>query len=93
MALLETITRVFTKYDTIPERITKACWIGDSADILCEYTTIPPRESLKSIPYCRYAIVPGLEDVLFVHYMKEDIGGFIGEMVGETTLINCKATG
>ena len=72
MDIPETITKVFTKYDKIPERISipsmdsfKPIWQNDGSDIFWGYALAP-------IPYRRYAINEGFEGVLFVHYMREN---------------------
>ena len=86
MDIPETITRVFTKYDTTPQRIDVPIPLNDfeSPDISIHNCWI-------TASYQPTAIEQGLEGVVFVHFQRIHEGGFIGESIG--TFVDCKVSG
>ena len=93
MNIPETITKVFTKYDTIPEQIyfpsldsLKPIFRSDGSGRPAGYIASP-------VAYRRFAINQGLDDVLFVYYQRDYLKGFITETEGTITITNCKASG
>lgn len=73
----ESVTRVFTKYDSMPDEIEVKIPIPN-----IETPDFSVTDCYFSYPYHRYAMNIGLEGVMFVYYQKVELGGFIGKMEG-----------
>ena len=86
MDIPESITKVFTKYDTIVKRIEVPFPI---LDFVCDDFSCSNCWVTNS--YYLWKVEQGLDNVVFAHYIREYAGGFIGESVG--TLVDCKASG
>jgi hypothetical protein len=81
----ETVTRVFTKYDSIPDEIEVNIPIPD-----IETPEFSMKDCYFGHPYRRYAINIGLEGVIFAYYQKLDLSGFIGQIEGTVHWVDKK---
>ena len=75
MELPQTITKVFTKYDTIITRMHFPALKPSEASPLTDDTELCFDDILTiDIPYDIVGIEQGLENVVFVHYEQEEQG-------------------
>ena len=95
MDIPQSVTRVFTKYDTIPGQIripspnsVKPIFYGDDQ-------TTPVGYIVEALILRRVAMNRGLEGVVFAHYVPEDVFAreYAGGLVGEATFVGCSIQG